>query len=188
MVLQNAVFTRGLGSSRSTLMMNSPRRILFFGTFLTFISSISAMAAWPLNFLLRKYQVASRLGVRYSSSLVTLLCICGVFALSLLLARAYFPRLHYRLRDVAIPAAFNCAVLGSILIAFGSGFSFWGTLGFAFGSGVGYALALLLISEGRKRIALSEVPRAFRGMPVMLLYVGILSLAIYGLIGHQLPT
>ena len=62
------------------------------------------------------------------------------------------------------------------------------TCGFAFGSGAGYTLALLLISEGRKRIALSDVPRAFRGLPVALIYIGILSLAIYGLIGHQLPT
>ena len=30
-VLQNAVFTRGLGSSRDTLMMGAPRRIFAFG-------------------------------------------------------------------------------------------------------------------------------------------------------------
>ena len=76
----------------------------------------------------------------------------------------------------------------SLLIAFSGSYGLVQTVGFALGSGIGYTLAILLLCEGRRRIALSDVPRAFRGMPVMLLYAGILSLAIYGLIGHQLPT
>ena len=79
-------------------------------------------------------------------------------------------------------------MLGTILIAFSGGYGFVKTVGFAFGSGIGYTAAPLLVREGRRRIALSDVPRAFRGLPIMLLYIGILSLAIYGLIGHQLPT
>ena len=48
-VLQNAVFTRGLGSSRDTLMMGAPRRIFAFGAALTFITVVSAaLAAMPL--------------------------------------------------------------------------------------------------------------------------------------------
>ena len=95
---------------------------------------------------------------------------------------------RYPLRRDAANAAFSCAVLGTILIAFSGGYGFVKTVGFAFGSGIGYTAALLLVREGRRRIALSDVPRAFRGLPIMLLYIGILSLAIYGLIGHQLPT
>lgn len=44
-VLQNAVFTRGLGSSRDTLMMGAPRRIFAFGAALTFITVVSAALA-----------------------------------------------------------------------------------------------------------------------------------------------
>ena len=179
-ILQNAVFARGLGASGETLALNKPRGILRFGAFLIYIVTLSAALAWPLNYLLRLYRLSSRLGIRYLSSITTLLCICLVFALTYAVTRAWLPRLHYALRPLALPAALNTAVLGAILLAFSSGF--------AFGSGAGYTLALLLISEGRKRIALSDVPRAFRGLPVALIYIGILSLAIYGLIGHQLPT
>lgn len=187
-ILQNAVFARGLGASGETLALNKPRGILRFGAFLIYIVTLSAALAWPLNYLLRLYRLSSRLGIRYLSSITTLLCICLVFALTYVVTRAWLPRLHYALRPLALPAALNTAVLGAILLAFSSGYGYLKTCGFAFGSGAGYMLALLLISEGRKRIALSDVPRAFRGLPVALIYIGILSLAIYGLIGHQLPT
>ena len=187
-VLQNAVFTRGLGSSKDTLMLPTPRKIFFFGATLTFITVVSALIAWPVNLLLRGYDAAARLGIRYLSSIVTLVCICLVFVLVFLVTRARLPRVHYFFREALAPAAFNCAVLGSILIALTGGYGILRTAGFALGSGLGYTLALLLVYEGRRRIALSDVPRAFRGLPVMLLYIGILSLAIYGLIGHQLPT
>lgn len=130
----------------------------------------------------------TRLGIRYLTSISTLACVCVVFTLLYLVTRAWFPRIHYPLRRDAANAAFSCAVLGTILIAFSGGYGFVKTVGFAFGSGIGYTAALLLVREGRRRIALSDVPRAFRGLPIMLLYIGILSLAIYGLIGHQLPT
>ena len=187
-VLQNAVFTRGLGSSKDTRMLGAPRRIFAFGAALTFITVVSAALAWPLNRLLREQQLSTRLGIRYLTSISTLACVCVVFTLLYLVTRAWFPRIHYPLRRDAANAAFSCAVLGTILIAFSGGYGFVKTVGFAFGSGIGYTAALLLVREGRRRIALSDVPRAFRGLPIMLLYIGILSLAIYGLIGHQLPT
>ena len=79
-ILQNAVFARGLGASGETLGLNTPRGILRFGAFLTYIVTLSAALAWPLNHLLRLYRLSSRLGIRYLSSITTLLCICLVFA------------------------------------------------------------------------------------------------------------
>lgn len=185
-ILHNAVFTRGLGSSKETLMLSSPRKILLFGGTLTFITVVSSLFAWLINFLLKRVDtVISQRSLRY---FVALACICIVFILLYLLTRAFAPRLHYYLRGIITTATFNCAALGTILIAFSSLLGLLETVGFALGSGLGYTAALLLIHEGRKRIALCDVPRSFRGLPIMLLYMGILSLAIYGLIGHQLPT
>ena len=104
-ILQNAVFARGLGASGETLGLNTPRGILRFGAFLTYIVTLSAALAWPLNHLLRLYRLSSRLGIRYLSSITTLLCICLVFALTYVITRAWLPRLHYALRPLALTAA-----------------------------------------------------------------------------------
>ncbi|WP_195277191.1 Rnf-Nqr domain containing protein [Anaerotruncus rubiinfantis] len=185
-VLQNAVFTRGLGSSKGTLMMSSPKKILFFGGTLTFIAVFSSLLAWPFVYLLR--QNDAFIGQPHWRYLIALGSICVVYALLYFVSRRFLPVLHYHIQNFIEAAAFNSAVLGAMLIAFGAVYSFSKTAAFALGAGIGYTLALLLIYEGKRRIMLSEVPRSFRGFPVMLLYMGILSLAIYGLIGHQLPT
>jgi electron transport complex protein RnfA len=84
-------------------------------------------------------------------------------------------------------AIFNCAVFGSIMLSSAQMLNFAKYVGFGFGTGVGFTIAYLMVSEGRRRLELSSVPRAFRGFPITLMYIGILSLAFYGLTGHQLP-
>lgn len=186
-VLQNAVFTRGLGANKRTFSLSSPRKILFFGAMLSFVTVLSSVLAWPLNNLLREKESlgVGRIYLRY---LLVIFCICVVFALMFLITRAFLPKLHYHLRMMMFSASFNSAALGSILIAFSESYGFVKTLGFALGSGIGCTLAFLLVYEGKRRLSLADVPKSFRGLPIMLLYIGIFSLAIYGLIGHQLPT
>lgn len=205
-IFQNAIITRGLGSSKAVLLLSSNRKLLWFGGLLTVYMFFSALISWPVYQLLRGYNIASRLGLRYFYSLTTLLCAFLVFIALFYLTRAFLPKIHYHLRKMRVLILFNCAVLGTILIVFSSGDTLLRTLGlpsatnvgyatlvqtlgFSLGSGIGYTVALILVNEGRRRLSMSDVPKAFRGLPVTLLYVGIFSLAIYGLIGsHSLPT
>ena len=58
-------------------------------------------------------------------------------------------------------------------------------LGFGLGSGLGYVLAVLLVTEARHRLRSKAIPEAFRGLPITLVYIGVLALAIYGFTGHS---
>ena len=57
--------------------------------------------------------------------------------------------------------------------------------GFGFGSGLGYVLAVLLVTEARHRLRSKAIPETFRGLPITLVYIGVLALAIYGFTGHS---
>ena len=46
-------------------------------------------------------------------------------------------------------------------------------------------LAVLLVTEARHRLRSKAIPEAFRGLPITLVYVGVLALAIYGFTGHS---
>ena len=85
-------------------------------------------------------------------------------------------------------AAFNGAVFAAVLLAAADRLSLFQTVVYCLGSAAGLTLAMMLIHSGRERMELSEVPRAFRGLPVTMIYIDILCLAIYVLIGHQLPA
>ena len=45
-------------------------------------------------------------------------------------------------------------------------------------------LAVLLVTEAQNRLRSKAIPAAFRGMPITLIYIGVLALAIYGFTGH----
>lgn len=185
-VMHNAVITRGFGFGKQMLRLSSTRKILLYGAALTTVCVLSSLLAWPLWNLLRTIPASAGQSIPFYFA--TLGSICVVYFSIWLLTKYQFPRLHYLLRALLSSAAFSCAVLGSLLIAFSASYSLLSTIGFALGSGIGYTLAILLLYEGRRRIALSDLPRPFRGLPILLLYLGILSMAIYGLVGHQLPT
>ena len=46
-------------------------------------------------------------------------------------------------------------------------------------------LAVVLVTEAQNRLRSRAIPEAFRGLPVTLIYIGVLALAIYGFTGHS---
>ena len=84
-------------------------------------------------------------------------------------------------------SAFNCTVLGALLLSTNEMRSAAGMIGFGLGSGIGFTMAAYLISIAFDKLNSEKIPKAFRGFPIAMIYIGILSLAFYGLVGHELP-
>ena len=93
-------------------------------------------------------------------------------------------------------ASFNTALFGVLYVTQNYFFDFDLSLSsivanillYALGSGIGYILALLLLLSTKKRLELSPVPKSFQGIPILLLFIGLVSLAIYGLLGYSLAS
>ena len=77
----------------------------------------------------------------------------------------------------------NCAILGLALFQTNRGYGVLEGLSFALGAGFGLTLALVLMASIRERIELSTVPEVARGMAVVLIIAGSLSLAFMGFAG-----
>ena len=76
-------------------------------------------------------------------------------------------------------------VLGTVLVERTQSFTLEQSMGFGLGSGLGYLLAVMLVTEADRRLRSEAIPEAFRGLPITLVYVGVLALAIYGFTGHS---
>ena len=83
-------------------------------------------------------------------------------------------------------ATLNCCVLGTLLISGSQHYTLAQSLGFGLGSAVGYLFAVLLVTEAQRRLRTDAIPPMFRGLPITLIYTGILALAIYSVTGHML--
>ncbi len=77
----------------------------------------------------------------------------------------------------------NCAILGGSLFLVTREYSFWQSVGFGFGGGVGWALAIILMAGLRKKMGYSNIPRAFRGVAIIMIVTGIMAMAFMGFAG-----
>ena len=181
--VQNAVFTRGFGVSRLTkLVADSAVDSLTFCALLCLINVLSAPTGYFLNQLLEQPHVWFR---EYVRPLAFVVCALVAFLLVLVLVAIIRPVNQRDLMAVLPMATLNSAVLGPMLITASQRYDFLQSVGFALGSGVGYTFAVLIVTEGERKTSGRAVPSTFRGLPIKLIYIGILALAIFGLTGHR---
>ncbi|MGI5959924.1 MAG: Rnf-Nqr domain containing protein [Massiliimalia sp.] len=180
--VENTVFSRAIGTSTSLWMIRKKHNIFLFGAVMTIITTGSSILAKLVEPWLVKQKNAF-----YLTPFVYV-CIIGLIYVIMLLVtnRFHFP--HKELLLVFIHrCSFNCAVLGALLLSTEGKLDMGGFVGFGIGTGIGFTIATLLVDIAYERLNSASIPRAFRGFPITLFYIGILSLAIYGMIGHELP-
>lgn len=81
----------------------------------------------------------------------------------------------------------NCAVLGVALLNITNEYNFLFSVVYGFMAGVGFLLAIVLLSLVRERIEYCNIPEPFRGFPIALIASGLLSIAFMGFSGFTLP-
>lgn len=180
---ENIIFTRAFGTSHVIYLLQSPKKIFRRTAILTAVITLAGALGYPL----RGFAQANE----HSYVLVPMLyilCLAVIYTAVYFFIKLALPGMFENVRDDLGPAAFNCAALGSLLIPSIQRLDFVSTLGYGLGMGLGFGLALGIIGFGLKRLSLCHVPKPFRGLPALLIYLGLLSLAFYGLVGHQLPT
>ena len=130
---------------------------------------LAAAVTWPL------YRLLVLLGSEYLETLLfVLVVLLVVYVLGAMFAKsgkpvgAYFPLV-----------ALNSAVLGLAVNNITEGYTYVEALFAALGAGLGFVLAMVLFAGVKSKINERYVPKAFRGLPVMLLAASIISLAFY---------
>ena len=77
----------------------------------------------------------------------------------------------------------NCAILGLAIFQTNRGYGLVEGLFFAVGAGLGLTLALVLMASIRENTELASVPELAKGMALVLIIAGSLSLAFMGFAG-----
>ncbi len=180
---QNAIFTRALGVSRLVKIVDDGSVELFkFGALLTAVQLISSL----LSFFAGRALMALTLPYK-AAFLPLVLVLCSAIAFFIVLLILVLPKKRALAKDYVtlLPmATFNCSILGTLLLTSTGGYTLVQSLGFSLGSALGYVLAVVLVNEGQRKIQSRSLPATFRGLPITLIYIGILALAIYGFSGH----
>ncbi|HSK20337.1 MAG TPA: Rnf-Nqr domain containing protein [Longimicrobiales bacterium] len=141
-----------------------------------FVLVLTAFAAWFLN----RFILAEAPYLRLISFIVVIASLVQIVEMTI---RKVSPVLFRELGIYLPLITTNCAILGLAIFQTNRGYNFAQGMFFAIGAGLGLTLALVLMASIREQTELASVPDLARGMGVVLIIAGTLSLAFMGFAG-----
>jgi Na+-transporting NADH:ubiquinone oxidoreductase subunit E len=95
----------------------------------------------------------------------------------------HLPRLH-RAMGVFLPLiTVNCAILGGSLFMVERSYGFTESVVFGFGTGLGWALAIVMFAAIRERLKYADIPDGLQGLGINFIVAGIMSLGFMAFAG-----
>ena len=177
-VINNFVLTYFLGICPFLGVSKRLDTAVNMGFATTFVMTLTAVITWLLNeYVIIRYNLPFLQTVSYIIAIAALVQFVEMFI------KKSSPPL-YRSLGIYLPLiTTNCAVLGLALFASLREYSFIESVFFGVGTGVGFTLALVVMSGIREELDFAEVPKSLQGVPIALLIAGMLALAFMGFAG-----
>lgn len=123
-------------------------------------------------------------------SFLGLICYIGVIAaivqiLEMTLDK-FFPALYSALGIFLPLITVNCAILGGSLFMVERDYNLAESVVFGFGSGLGWAIAIVLLAGIREKMSYSDVPDGLKGLGITFITVGLMAIGFLSFSGIQL--
>ena len=139
---------------------------------------VSTAVTWPIqHYLLNPF------GMDFLQTLIFILVIAALVQFIEFAMKKYLVGLYNSLGIYLPLINTNCAVLGVTVLNIDEGYTFMQSIANAFGSGMGYFLAMVIFSGVRLRTENCDAPKAFKGLPITLVSAAILAAAFNGFAG-----
>lgn len=176
---ENAIFDRAFGANVAIYASRKDEHVIGFTVGITAMTTLASIASYFLDRLV--------LPLKYGELFMPLiyLGIIGVLYIGgLLLLWKFFHSTFKKIKNFVHLAIFNCAVIGALFLNASFGSDLAGYIGYGFGTGIGFFLASFFLNIAHERLDSEKIPKVFRGYPIMLIYIGIVSLAFNVLVGY----
>ena len=192
--LENMALAFFLGMCTFIAISKNLKTAIGLGVAVTVVQMITVPANNLLyQFLLSEGALAHTLGPSFASvdlSFLGFISYIGVIAaivqiLELVLDR-FFPALYNALGIFLPLITVNCAILAGSLFMDQRGYDLGESVVYGFGSGFGWALAIVALAAVREKLRYSNIPIGLRGLGITFITVGLVAMAFMAFSGIQL--
>ena len=122
-------------------------------------------------------------GVEYLQTIVFILVIAALVQLVEMFLKKKVPSL-YRALGVYLPLiTTNCAVLGVAILNVQNNYTILEGVVNGFATAAGFTISIVLMAGLREKMEYNDVPKAFQGMPIVLLTAMLMSMSFFGFSG-----
>ena len=123
------------------------------------------------------------LKIDYLQTIVFILLIASLVQFIEMFMKKSMPSLHASLGIYLPLITTNCAVLGVALDNVQKEYNFIEGLAWGVGTAVGYAISIVILAGIRERCEGNDIPKYFRGLPIVLISAGLMAIAFTGFSG-----
>jgi len=177
-LINNFVLTKFLGLCIFFGISKNLNASIGMGMAVTSVMTMSSILAWLVyNFVLEPF------GLTFLSTIVFVVLVASFVQLLELIIKKQAPALYNMWGIYLLLIATNCIVLAVPLLNVENNHSFLLSIVFTIGSGLGFALAIILMASLREKLAYADVPKPLQGTGIAFILAGMLSLAFLGFSG-----
>ena len=176
---ENIVLSKTLGLCPMLGVSKKTDSAVGMGLAVTFVITVSSMVCYGLFRLLDAWNLV------YLQTIVFILVIASLVQLLDIVLKRFSPTLYNALGIYLALITTNCAVLGTANLVIDYGYNLLETFIYAFSTGIGFTLVLILMAGIREKLNLAKIPKPFAGFPIALIIAGILAMAFSGFLGFQ---
>lgn len=180
-LVNNIVFSQFLGICPFIGVSKNLESAFGMGMAVTFVMAVATAVTWLLQ-----HYVLVPLGLVYVQTISFILVIAVLVQMLEIMMKKVSPSLYAALGVFLPLITTNCAVLGVAIIVAQKDLGFLYSLVYAVATALGFALALTVFAGIRTQLALANVPRSMRGVPIALIVAGILAMAFMGFSGIKI--
>ena len=156
-----------------------------------FVLTVTTPANWAIkHFLLNEgalaWAGASNVDLSFLSFIAFIAVIAATIQIVEMIIDRFSPKLYVALGIFLPLIAVNCAILGAALFMDERGYTFGESVVFGFGSGTGWALAIVALAAMRKKLDYSNIPKSLRGLGITMILTGLMAMGFMCFAGISL--
>lgn len=192
--VENMIFAYFLGMCSYLAVSKSVKTASGLGLAVIFVLCVTV----PVNYLLENYVLAEGalawLGDDYAaydlsflSFIMFIAVVASIVQLVEMIVEKFAPALYGALGIFLPLIAVNCSILGGALFMQERQYPSIGeATAFAFGSGIGWWIAIVALAAIREKIRYSNVPAPLRGLGITFIITGLMGIAFMAFLGIEL--
>ena len=177
-LVSNVVLSQFLGLCPFLGVSKKTDTALGMGTAVIFVITLaSAVAGVIYQFILKPFDLT------YLQTIVFILVIAALVQFVEMFLKKFIPGL-YKALGVYLPLiTTNCAVLGVALTNVQKEYGILQSIVNGFATAVGFTISITILAGIREKIEFNDIPKPFKGMPIVLVTAGLMAIAFCGFSG-----
>ncbi len=170
--INNFILTQFLGLCPFIGVSKNTESAVGMGFAVTFVMAIASIVTWLVyNYILVPF------GITYLQTISFILVIASLVQFVEMVVQKISPQL-YKALGIFLPLiTTNCAVLGIALINVTNRYNALESFVAGIAAGLGFLLAIVMMSNIREKLDLIPVPKPFKGVPIAFISGGLMALA-----------